>query len=511
MKNFIRFCLIVCLSGIMTGNAQAYNVKALAIHPDTNELYIVSGDDAGLYRVDALTGDLTPVGTAGFAGMEALSFHPDGTLWGWLKGKGVIKIDVLTGESEMVILSTAPLAGMVWNGSMLYGALGAGLWSYDGLNVELVCDLSQYTPSLEILSKDTLLLEHNGAKIQADFNALNQDTCELMPKPSVSLEWERSGITLLKGTWHKTAFSVNFSLIGGQIDYRVRFNRTVSPDYGIVVSSDYPAEGWSARSSGTFAANEAVYGLEPGFYTVTGTAVIENTGESYSKMLMIRVMEPDPKGDLSIISPSFSPREVNLDEPVVEVIVTSRVTGTKNPPAVLTLEEVDENGFPVAVLGELNDYGVNGDYTAGDFVYTGRFTIAGGPEAEGRRAYRSTAIFNGRRIVSQVDFFTVTRFPLGVRPFSTDYLVEDPAGGPSIYLDELTISFMEGVSPDRIEEIATAENAVVSGTTLTLGLYYLDIISDGTLNLLKNTVAAFKAYPEVKYVHLSTQNAVFSR
>ncbi|MCP4711225.1 MAG: hypothetical protein GY869_21610, partial [Planctomycetes bacterium] len=197
------------------------------------------------------------------------------------------------------------------------------------------------------------------------------------------------------GTWHKTAFSVNLSLIGGQTDYRVRFNETVSPAYGIAVSSDYPAGGWSARESKTFVVNQAVYGRKLGVHTVTGTAVIENTGESYSEILVVRVTEPDPQGELSIGHPRFYPDAINLDLPAVEAVVRSRVTGTNTPPAVLTLEQVNENGLPIAVLGELNDYGVNGDNTVGDFNYAGTFTIAGG--AEGRKYYRAAAVFNGER------------------------------------------------------------------------------------------------------------------
>ncbi|MCP4701518.1 MAG: hypothetical protein GY862_32375, partial [Gammaproteobacteria bacterium] len=240
---------------------------------------------------------------------------------------------------------------------------------------------------------------------------------------------------------------------------------------------------------------------------ITGTAVIENTGESHSKILTVRVTEPGPQGELHIIPPTFSPSEVNPDAPVVEVAVRSSVIGTNNPPAVLTLEETDRDGLPIAVTGELNDDGVNGDFAAGDFIYTGIFAFAG--DTEKRRFFRCSAVVDGTQAVSSVDFFTVTRFPIGLppEPVVIDYLVEDPAGGAPIFPNRLKITFAEGVSPDRIEEIAAAEHGVILGTALRSGVFHLKIISNLTLELLWNIVDAFRAYPEVEAVDISRQNA----
>ncbi|MDY6994755.1 MAG: hypothetical protein SVR94_19390, partial [Pseudomonadota bacterium] len=68
----------------------AHDLEGLAIHPQTQEIYVSSGDDAApphqagfIYQVNSSTGHLIACGSTGFGEVSAISFQPDGRLWGW--------------------------------------------------------------------------------------------------------------------------------------------------------------------------------------------------------------------------------------------------------------------------------------------------------------------------------------------------------------------------------------------------------------------------------------------
>ncbi len=123
---------------------EGYDVQALAIHPQTNRLYAVSGAQADehqhkgrLYMVDGDSGELCWVGdrNTGFNNVTDLAFSPDGSiLWGWADGQGLIQIDPTTGEGQLVRSLDVPLAGFTLsraeNGVFL-GVLKNELWKYN--------------------------------------------------------------------------------------------------------------------------------------------------------------------------------------------------------------------------------------------------------------------------------------------------------------------------------------------------------------------------------------------
>jgi hypothetical protein len=301
------------------------------------------------------------------------------------------------------------------------------------------------------------------------------------------------------------AFFVNVLKDDGSTSH-VTFSQTIIPDVGgINITKDYPAGGWATSVPMSFVVNEFIDGLVPGTYTITSTVTIVETGESDSKELTVTVVEPGEGDELSIVSPDAEPEGINPDVPT-DIIFTSLVSGTDNQPTTLTLEEVDENSLPIVTLGTLNDNGTAGDLVAGDFIYSGTFTITG--SVEGKKFYRTTTIFNGDLVISDSYPLVVTRFPVGIVPSNPDSLVEDPDTGELLYSDELANAFMEDVSPDRIEEIVTAEGATIVGTIPGLGVFQLRIPSDGTAELVWATVAAFQAYPEVEYAEPAFQTTV---
>lgn len=524
MKSIVQLYLVVVLSLFIIKNTVA-EIKALAIPSKMNGLYIISNNNTShsnsLYTINTQTNDLTKIADIGFAEIDSLTFRPDGTLWGWVKGKGLIEIDAQTGESGLVIPSSASVTGIAWNhdGTHLYGALNDSLWGYDGQNVKKMCDLSGYTHSLEILSKDTLLINLYGQNTLLAFDAIYWETCEIVlkglvlpkkydnecttqrnviPKLTISLDQSSSTMTITEGTNRYFAVAVNLSKSGRAVS-RVIFSQTIVPDVsGIHIFSDYPTNGWSSALSKTFIVNESISGLKSGTYTITSTATITDTGESHSKKLTVKVIEPEPKNKFFIISPGTIPEGINLNVPT-DVIFTSSIRGTDNPPPSLTLEEVDENGLPIKTLGVLKNDGMAGDLVAGDFTYSRTFTIT--ESVEGKKFYRTSTIFNGEKVISDTDFLVVTRFPIKrIVPYNPENVVVDPITGIKLYSDELLVNFVEGVSPDRIEEIVAAEDATIIDTIPGQGVFILRIPSNGTAQLVRTTIETFQAYPEVKNV-----------
>ncbi len=79
------------------------DLEGLDIHPHTHQLYASSGKKrARLYHVDGDQGNLNLIGDIGFQHVHALSFHPDGSLWGWAR-EGLIRIDIESGQGQLVI------------------------------------------------------------------------------------------------------------------------------------------------------------------------------------------------------------------------------------------------------------------------------------------------------------------------------------------------------------------------------------------------------------------------
>jgi hypothetical protein len=120
---------------------KGYDLQALAIHPQTNRLYAVSGAQAAeqqhkgrLYLVDGNSGDLCWVGDTTFDNVSELAFSPDGSiLWGWAEGQGLIQIDPTTGEGQLVRpLEDVSLAGFTLaENAVFLGVVNNELWKYN--------------------------------------------------------------------------------------------------------------------------------------------------------------------------------------------------------------------------------------------------------------------------------------------------------------------------------------------------------------------------------------------
>jgi len=83
--------------------------------------------------VNSDTGDLSPVDATTFNEINGLSFKPDGSLWGWAEGKGLISINTLTGHGTLTIAYDGPIEDITWDnqGVILYGAKPQKLLAYN--------------------------------------------------------------------------------------------------------------------------------------------------------------------------------------------------------------------------------------------------------------------------------------------------------------------------------------------------------------------------------------------
>lgn len=146
---------------------KSYDIEAMGISPTNHRLYALSGGSANkdyrgnLFVVDPRTGDLAPLGKSGFDDITAIAFHPNGTLWAWSKGIGIIQINPETGQGIIrARFTTLEMEGLAWStdGSVLYATENENLWIYTGGSLAKTCNnFPGQVEALETLSDGLLL------------------------------------------------------------------------------------------------------------------------------------------------------------------------------------------------------------------------------------------------------------------------------------------------------------------------------------------------------------------
>jgi WD40 repeat protein len=173
---------------------KGHDIEALAVHPKTDMIYAASGDNVTngkkghFYRVDGQTGELFPIGSTGFKEIEDLTFSPDGTLYAWAKGDGLITIDLVTGKGTLVLPyenEKPPIEGLTLKkneSNVFFGAVGTDLWQYD-MNtdtLDVLCpnQLLGETEALEITPEGLLLIgTHN---VPFGLHAFDVQSCQVI-------------------------------------------------------------------------------------------------------------------------------------------------------------------------------------------------------------------------------------------------------------------------------------------------------------------------------------------
>lgn len=114
-------------------------VSGLAVHPHSLDLYALHVSQRGakttsLMRLDAASGALELIGALGLQHGEGLSFRPgDASLWSWWRSHGLIRIDPVTANVQLVQAGDLPVSALAWHpeGNVLYLAGNRSLWAYE--------------------------------------------------------------------------------------------------------------------------------------------------------------------------------------------------------------------------------------------------------------------------------------------------------------------------------------------------------------------------------------------
>ena len=149
-----------------------YDLESLDINPLTGELYMASSTDGiepgHLYKFNPSNedGNLVSVGDIGFTQVDSLSFHPEGVLWGWERGQGLLQINPITGFGELVIPHTEDVEDISWSvdGKLLYAVQHGELLVWDGNTLATVCSMPRETEGIEAISENMLMFGAHGDK-----------------------------------------------------------------------------------------------------------------------------------------------------------------------------------------------------------------------------------------------------------------------------------------------------------------------------------------------------------
>ncbi len=213
-------------------------------------------------------------------------------------------------------------------------------------------------------------------------------------------------------------------------------------------------------------------------------------------------LEADPKpAQRNINSLGFHPDVISVNQSQ-EVFFSLRYSGVQERAISVVVEEIDEHGKVVREIGQLFDDGKDGDLVAGNFLY-GRNLIIG-PYPEETNVYFRAALVvpekPSEKVYSPTIALLVTRFSTTCRGYgSAEVRVVRSLIFGTFIEDKLMVSFQEGTSPDRIEEILTQVGGEVicvrSGGLLSL--YDVEISGAGTFGLLR-AARTLRTFTEVR-------------
>jgi thermitase len=168
----------------------------------------------------------------------------------------------------------------------------------------------------------------------------------------------------------------------------------------------------------------------------------------------------------SVGAPVLSPSAITAGTST-SVRVSSFITSGSGPAIIarsVNLLQVDGNGKVLAILGTLNDAGVNGDLYAGDHIYSGQFTFH--QTSAGTIHLQVSAAFEGmlKRVLSASQPLEV--LPLGIptvpRFFPNSQIVTD-ANGRKMPCDQVLAFFKPGTSVAAITNLVSSVGGAVVG------------------------------------------------
>lgn len=305
-----------------------------------------------------------------------------------------------------------------------------------------------------------------------------------------------AGLTVLNipiGTTCNIAYTVNF-ISSNSNTYNINFFQTILPDNsGISLKTDFPTN-WATNKTMSWVVNEAITGKSIGTYKLTTKVMIDETGEYDQVTIIVNVISDEGH---PVLNPLGSdPDAISISTPT-NVLFTTMLMGTDLMPTEVVLEEVDQSGNLIQIIGELVDDGTNGDLSANDNIYSGTFNITS--DIEGEIYFRAKATFSGisYSVYSDIYKLGVTRFPTTIKPSDMSKVVIDPQTGNKIISNEVLVSFAEGTDPDTIEAIVDSIGGTIVGAIYGLGYYQIEIPDTGDASGVNDAINLLLTYPEV--------------
>jgi len=299
-----------------------------------------------------------------------------------------------------------------------------------------------------------------------------------------------------------------FLQIGNGTGFEVTANvdESVDPASGLDVSSDNPGS-FSTNSTFTFNFNQVLTAKIAGTYQIQVDAEIPSNGLSDGVTVDVTVLPDELQAELLPLG-AF-PAAIEIGD-VRDVLFTVSVVGSEGLVVnSMELDLVDETGATILQnLGAMNDGGIDGDISAGDFVFSGTASIGG--DTGGLLYFRATADIAGiGTVLSPVFSMEVTSFPVGISPPLPGHVITDP-DGVEMLDNELLVSFVDGTTDSEIVDIAASISGTVVGTIP--GSYQIRFPGDGTFDGLfaaattlfsggrvdsvqSNTIGGFGAFP----------------
>ena len=186
-----------------------YQIEALDIDRFNNQLYAASGEGK-LYEVRNGAQAVSEVGELGFKKVEALSFHPDRSLWVWAQGTGLFQVKrdknnelQLPGTVVIPYDGNIKIKDISWNteGTVLYGVenleQGNRLWRYDSNKNEanwicedLMASLTTPINALETHPDNSLIFTFTDNKKLA-FGVIDVSHCQITLRGEIATDYNQ--------------------------------------------------------------------------------------------------------------------------------------------------------------------------------------------------------------------------------------------------------------------------------------------------------------------------------
>lgn len=317
---------------------------------------------------------------------------------------------------------------------------------------------------------------------------------KVIDKASIKLNQGFQRVTLTLGETKKLPYFLFYlsSTAGQQLVFETSINAQ-NTEIELVPDNNNTKVTQSKPESFVF--EPTVKALSLGNYQLTARATVVETGETFSKLTEIHVTDQGTPEALLINAPGLTPSAISPSTSTV-VNVHAFIEGTNNPPLKLFLDEVDAQGHIInSAIAELTDQGVNGDSTAGDFIYSADVPF-NKPLAQ-TVFLRIRSEYAEKTTVSSITPLLVTPFETFSSPPDLNELIDDTASNDKIFANELLVRIITGTSPDRTEEIANSINGIVLNVIPEINLYRIQFTGDGTLNGIEQATLILKSFSEV--------------